>query len=95
MDQANNFVANQGYGFFTSLVIGLIAGWLAEQISRSDHGILTNLIMGVLGALTGGLIASFIGITNVGFIGHVIIATLGALLIIFLYRALRGRTSAV
>ena len=40
---------NLGLGLFSSIVIGIIAGWLAEKIMKRDHGLLTNLIVGVLG----------------------------------------------
>ena len=33
------------------LVVGILAGWLAERITGRDHGLLTNLIVGVAGAL--------------------------------------------
>ena len=44
--------------FITWLVVGLIAGWLAERITGRDHGLLTNLIVGVAGAFIGGLMVS-------------------------------------
>ena len=40
---------NLGLGLISSIVIGIIAGWLAEKIMKRDHGLLTNLIVGVLG----------------------------------------------
>jgi len=82
-------------GFFMSLIVGAIAGWLAEQFMSANHGLLTNIIMGILGGLTGGLIAGLLGIQVNGFIGHLLVSTIGAVLILFLYRALRGRSSVV
>ena len=50
-----------GLGFFGSIIVGIIAGWLAEKIMKRDHGLLTNLIVGVLGGLLGAGIMSFFG----------------------------------
>ena len=48
-----------GFGFIAWIIIGIIAGWLAEKIMKRDHGLLTNLIVGVVGALIGGFLLSF------------------------------------
>ena len=42
-----------GFGFIAWIIIGIVAGWLAEKIMKRDHGLLTNLIVGVVGALIG------------------------------------------
>ena len=45
------------------IFVGIIAGWLAERMTGRDHGLLTNLVVGVLGSLIGGFIAtSLIGL---------------------------------
>ena len=36
-------------GFFAWIFVGLIAGWLAEQIAGREHGLVTNLVVGVIG----------------------------------------------
>jgi uncharacterized membrane protein YeaQ/YmgE (transglycosylase-associated protein family) len=38
--------------------VGILAGWLAEKITGSDHGLITNLIVGVIGAFVGGFLMS-------------------------------------
>ncbi|GAD59770.1 transglycosylase-associated protein [Brevundimonas abyssalis TAR-001] len=47
-----------GMGWIAWIIIGIIAGWLAEQIMGRNHGLLTNLIVGVIGALIGGFVAN-------------------------------------
>ena len=47
-----------GFGFIAWIIIGIIAGWLAEKIMKRSHGLLTNLIVGVIGALLGGFLAN-------------------------------------
>ena len=36
-----------GVGFFMAIVIGALAGWLAEKFTRSDMGLFANIIMGM------------------------------------------------
>ena len=43
-------------GFFAWIFVGLIAGWLAEQIAGREHGLVTNFVVGVIGAVIGGLL---------------------------------------
>ena len=38
-----------GLGIIGWLVIGIVAGWLAEKVMGRNHGLLTNLIVGVIG----------------------------------------------
>ncbi len=38
-----------GVGLFAMIVIGLLAGWIAERITESRHGLITNLVVGVIG----------------------------------------------
>lgn len=81
-----------GVGIFLAIVIGAIAGWLAEKFTRSDHGLLTNIVMGVIGAVVGNfLLMRVLSIPVYGFWGNLISATLGAVLIIVVYRAVTGR----
>lgn len=83
------------------LINGLIAGWLAGQI-LGGGGLLRNLIVGVLGALVGGLLVkqgwlnlpvSVTNVTNsVPYGTQILISTIGAMIIILVARFL-GRSS--
>ena len=44
-------------GFFGMLIIGILAGWIAEKVTASDHGLLTNLLVGIAGSFVGGTLA--------------------------------------
>ncbi|MEE8633443.1 MAG: GlsB/YeaQ/YmgE family stress response membrane protein [Methyloceanibacter sp.] len=68
------------------LIIGLIAGALASYIMGRKQDILVYLLIGVVGAVVGGFIAGLIGIGAGGIIGQIIIATLGAILCIWVWR---------
>ena len=72
------------------IIIGLIAGWLAMQIlGGRAGGLLRNLAVGLVGAIIGGLIFSSLAIVPVGFLGALVIATLGAMVFLLIWRALR------
>jgi uncharacterized membrane protein YeaQ/YmgE (transglycosylase-associated protein family) len=81
-----------GVGIFGFIIIGLIAGYVAERMTESNHGLFTNLIVGIIGSFVGGIIANLIGAPpRVGFIANLVVATLGAILFLFLLRKIRGR----
>jgi uncharacterized membrane protein YeaQ/YmgE (transglycosylase-associated protein family) len=81
-----------GVGFFGMIIIGLIAGYIAEKITESDHGLIKNLIVGLIGSFVGGIIAELVGIApQVGFIANLVVATLGAILFLYIWRTIRGR----
>jgi uncharacterized membrane protein YeaQ/YmgE (transglycosylase-associated protein family) len=82
-------------GFFTMLVIGALAGYIAEKATNSDHGLITNVLVGIAGAFVGGKIAEILEIPLTGgFFRTLIIATLGAILVLYLWRMIRGRRDA-
>jgi uncharacterized membrane protein YeaQ/YmgE (transglycosylase-associated protein family) len=80
-------------GFLAWIVVGAIAGFLANQVMGSREGLLMMVVLGIVGGLVGGFIA-----TNVFKMGSVdginvesiVIATLGAILVVFIVNALRG-----
>jgi len=47
-------------GFFSMLLIGVIAGWIAEKVTESDHSIFTNILVGIAGSFVGGVLASLL-----------------------------------
>ncbi|HRN69792.1 MAG TPA: GlsB/YeaQ/YmgE family stress response membrane protein [Candidatus Woesebacteria bacterium] len=75
------------------LLLGLVAGWLASVIMKtnSQQGSLTDIILGIVGAFVGGFLMNFFGQTGVtGFnIYSILVATLGAVVLIWLGRMLR------
>ena len=71
--------------WFWFLVIGMIAGWIAGQITQGHgFGLLGNLAVGVLGALLGGLLFSILGLLAYGLIGALAMATFGAVVLLFI-----------
>ena len=82
---------NEGMGIIGWIVIGIAAGWIAEKVMKRNHGLLTNLVVGVVGALLGGWIAGSLGMGANGFIMSLVIATLGAILLLFVVGLIRRR----
>lgn len=76
-------------GFFGMLVIGILAGYIAEKVTRSDHGLFTNLLVGIAGAFVGGTLANVLGIQYYGFLGSLVVASLGAILVLWVWRSVR------
>jgi uncharacterized membrane protein YeaQ/YmgE (transglycosylase-associated protein family) len=80
-------------GWIAAIIIGGIAGWLAERFMKSDMGLLVNIVLGIVGAAIASAIFGFFGIALGGWIGYLIAGFIGACLLIWLVRALRGRTA--
>jgi uncharacterized membrane protein YeaQ/YmgE (transglycosylase-associated protein family) len=75
--------------------VGALAGWLAGQITRGrGFGLATNAGLGILGALVGSLLFSFLGILTFGPIAFVIKATIGAIVVLAIVHWLRSRRAA-
>ncbi len=73
-----------GVGIIAAIIIGIAAGWIAEKVMHRNHGLLTNLIVGVVGAFLGSFIATALGFGSSGILPSLLIATLGAILLLFL-----------
>jgi uncharacterized membrane protein YeaQ/YmgE (transglycosylase-associated protein family) len=79
------------HGIFWWILIGLIAGWLAGTIARGrGFGCITDVILGLIGAVIGGWIFSRLGIVTFGFWGSLAAATVGAVLLVAVARIFAG-----
>jgi uncharacterized membrane protein YeaQ/YmgE (transglycosylase-associated protein family) len=82
-------------GILTWIVLGLIAGILAKLVMPGDDpgGFIITTLLGIAGALVGGFIASALGFGSVsGFnLASILIAILGAILLLLIYRLVIGR----
>jgi uncharacterized membrane protein YeaQ/YmgE (transglycosylase-associated protein family) len=80
------------------ILLGLIAGWLAGVLVQgSGYGVIGDIILGILGALVGGWITSqLMGVDVTGFnLPSLLVATLGAIVVIFIARLVSGSRAAV
>ena len=81
-----------GVGWLSFLVIGVIAGWIAEKVMKRDHGLLTNLIVGIVGAYLGAYLFDVVGLSaRAGFVGSLVVATIGAVVLLAIINLVRRR----
>lgn len=73
-----------GVGIFASLIIGILAGWIAERVMARNHGLLTNLVVGVIGSFIGAFIAHALNFTYAGFWPSLAVSAVGAIVLLFL-----------
>jgi uncharacterized membrane protein YeaQ/YmgE (transglycosylase-associated protein family) len=79
-----------GMGVIAWIVIGLIAGWLAAKITDSPRGLLRTLVVGLLGAILGGLLFTRLGLHVMpDFWGELITAIVGAIVLLLLWQVIR------
>jgi uncharacterized membrane protein YeaQ/YmgE (transglycosylase-associated protein family) len=82
-------------GILTWIILGAIAGVIGKLIMPGDDpgGFIITILLGIAGALVGGFIASAVGFGGVtGFnIWSIVIAILGAILLLFIYRLVTGK----
>jgi uncharacterized membrane protein YeaQ/YmgE (transglycosylase-associated protein family) len=85
-----------GVGWIGTLLIGGLAGWIASRAMKEDRGLLMNIIIGIVGSYVGAFLANALGI-HLGeifqgwFFGNLIVAFLGAVVLLFVLRAFRNR----
>jgi uncharacterized membrane protein YeaQ/YmgE (transglycosylase-associated protein family) len=80
-----------GVGWLMAIIIGGIAGWLAEKVMKSDMGVFMNIILGIVGALLLNFILALLGMDFEGWLPFLIIGFIGACLLIAIARMFRGR----
>jgi uncharacterized membrane protein YeaQ/YmgE (transglycosylase-associated protein family) len=75
--------------FLWFLLIGLAAGWLASQIMKGGgSGLVSDLVMGVIGSMLGGFLFGLLGLSATGAFGNLVTATVGAIVLIAGLRAI-------
>jgi uncharacterized membrane protein YeaQ/YmgE (transglycosylase-associated protein family) len=73
------------------IVIGLLAGWIAGEVSRgSGFGCIGNILLGLIGSILGGWVFSRLGIFGGGFVYSLAAATVGAVLLVAVARIFSG-----
>ena len=80
------------------IILGLIAGWLAGVLVKgSGYGVVGDIVLGILGALVGGAITSTVmGVDITGFnLESLLVAVLGAIVVIFIARLISGSRAAI
>ncbi|HEV7511147.1 MAG TPA: GlsB/YeaQ/YmgE family stress response membrane protein [Candidatus Acidoferrum sp.] len=79
-----------GGGILWWIIVGLIAGWLAGQVMKGGgYGVLADIVLGILGGILGGWIFGKMGIGATSTIGSIIVAFIGAVILVGLTRLVK------
>jgi uncharacterized membrane protein YeaQ/YmgE (transglycosylase-associated protein family) len=74
-----------GVGIFATILIGILAGWIASRTMGRRHGLIVNLIVGLIGSWIGAMLAEkFRIVPEPGFISSLVVSTVGAIVLLFL-----------
>lgn len=84
---------DQSVGWIAAIIIGGLAGFLAEQFMKSNMGLLMNIVLGIVGAVIASALLSIVGIQLGGWLGYLIVGFIGACILIAVVRMIRGRTA--
>jgi uncharacterized membrane protein YeaQ/YmgE (transglycosylase-associated protein family) len=79
------------FGLVWMIIVGLVAGWATGKIMKgSGYGPLMDIVLGIVGSIVGGWIMSLLGFyTSGGLIPSILVAILGAVVLVALVRALK------
>ena len=77
------------------IIVGLIASALAKWVLPGDDpgGVILTIIIGIVGAVIGGYLLTFLGIFTAGWIGSIIAGFIGAVILLGIYRLIANRTA--
>jgi uncharacterized membrane protein YeaQ/YmgE (transglycosylase-associated protein family) len=77
-------------GLIWWIVVGLIAGWLAGQVMKGGgYGVLADIVLGILGGIFGGWLFGQMGIGAGSTIGSIVVAFVGAVILVGITRLLK------
>ena len=85
---------SQAVGWIAAIIVGGLAGWLAEQFMKSQMGLVMNIVLGIIGAAVASWLFGMLGLSlGGGWVGYLIAGFIGACILIFAARAIRGATA--
>ena len=77
-------------GIIWWIIVGLIAGWAAGKIMKGrGYGVIADIVLGILGGILGGWLAGQLGFSGGGLIWSILVAILGAVILIWITRLLK------
>lgn len=88
--QGDCTMSDAGVGWIAAIIIGGLAGWIASNFMKSDTGIFTNILLGIVGAAVASFLLGLVGIGFGGWIGYLIAGFIGACILIWGARAIRA-----
>ncbi len=85
-------------GIIAWIVLGAIAGFITNLIMGGKEGVIATIVLGIVGALVGGYLAGTVlkvaDVTGIN-IESIIVAVIGAVIVVAVYRMLTGRRATV
>jgi uncharacterized membrane protein YeaQ/YmgE (transglycosylase-associated protein family) len=85
-------------GIIAWIVLGAIAGWITNMIMGGGEGVIATIILGIIGAVVGGWLAGTVlkvaDVTGVN-VESIVVAVIGAVIVVAVYRLVIGRRTAV
>lgn len=82
----------EGMGILWSIIIGIIAGFIAGRIMRgSGFGMLVNLLVGLVGSILGGCIYSLLGFSSGGKLGMLLMSVIGSVVLLWIISLFRTK----
>ncbi len=85
-------------GIIAWIVLGAIAGWITNMIMGGTEGVIATIILGIVGAVVGGWLAGTVlklaDVTGVN-VQSIVVAVIGAVIVVAVYRMVVGRRTAV
>jgi len=79
-------------GFIVWIIVGAIAGFLASKVlTGKGMGLIWDIVVGILGGFLGGWLAGLVGIATTNLLIEVVVAFVGAVILLVIFRALTHR----
>jgi uncharacterized membrane protein YeaQ/YmgE (transglycosylase-associated protein family) len=91
MEQPLGVMGTPGLGFFSLIIIGGLAGWIAGMILGIRHGVLTNILIGIVGSWIGSELADILHFAVFNSGRHFLAALAGSIVVIVIWQAIHGR----
>lgn len=85
-------------GWIAWIILGLIAGWIASKIvNKEGEGFILDIVLGIIGAIVGGWLFNTFGAAGVTGLNlwSLLVAVIGAIVVLVIYHAIVGRRSTV
>ncbi len=85
-------------GIIAWIILGAIAGFITNMIMGGKEGVIGTILLGIIGAVVGGFLAGNVlkvaDVTGIN-ITSIVVAVIGAVIVVALYRMLIGRRASV
>ncbi len=91
MNETVGIMGLPGVGFFGMMIIGFLAGYIAKRATDQRHGLFTSILVGIAGSFVGGTLAGLLDFHYQGFLGNLIVAAVGAIVILWLFGRAKSR----